>query len=105
MIVKFTHYLVTRFNVPVEGWNRDKSGQTVLDESWMNHRLALFLSYCLPTIVGQTEKKFQWILYCDKNTPVAYRLQIETAVSMIQGVKIRDVSHLAELMEDLRSLI
>lgn len=104
-MVKFTHYLVTRFNVPVEGWNRDKSGQTVLDERWLNHRIPLFRTYCVPTIMGQSKKNFQWILYCDKNTPVAYRLQIETAVNMIPGVMIREVSHLSEMMENLRSLI
>jgi hypothetical protein len=68
MMVKFTHYLVTRFNVPVDNWNRDKTGQPTLDGTWMKHRLALFNRYCVPTISGQTEKNFHWIIYCDVNT-------------------------------------
>ncbi|MEP6646766.1 MAG: glycosyltransferase [Saprospiraceae bacterium] len=104
-MVKFTHYLVTRFNVPVEGWNKDKGGQPILDETWMKHRLSLFKTYCMPTIQHQTTKNFQWIIYCDKNTSAAYMKQIEDWIKNIPAKSVRQVSDLTELMSDLRKLI
>ena len=105
MIVKFTHYLVTRFNVPVENWSRDKTGQPTLDGGWMKHRLDLFNKYCVPTIEGQTEKIFRWIIYCDVNTFTADKVRIEDAVRMFPGSEVRTVSDHGEMLADLRKLI
>jgi Putative rhamnosyl transferase len=105
MMVKFTHYLVTRFNVPVENWDKDKAGRPTLDEPWMTHRLWLFRKYCVPTITGQICKNFQWIIYCDIHTSFIKKTQIEESVRMIPGTMIRLVGHQGEMMSDLRKLI
>ncbi|MEP6794894.1 MAG: glycosyltransferase [Saprospiraceae bacterium] len=105
MMVKFTHYLVTRFNVPVENWDKDKAGRPTLDEPWMTHRLWLFRKYCVPTIIAQTCQNFQWVIYCDINTSFIKKTQIEESVRMIPGTVIRMVAHQGEMMSDLRKLI
>ena len=105
MMVKFTHYLVTRFNVPVDNWNRDKTGHPTLDGAWMKHRLALFNRYCVPTISGQTEKNFHWVIYCDIHTFTADKQRIEESVKMIPGAEIRLVQDHGEMLSDLRKLI
>lgn len=104
-MVKFTHYLVTRFNVPVENWNIDKAGRPTLDEPWMTHRLWLFRKYCVPTIVAQTCQDFHWVIYCDINTSFIKKTQIEESVRMLPDVMIRFVAHQGEMMSDLRKLI
>ncbi len=104
-MVKFTHYLVTRFNVPVNNWNKDKVGQTTLDDAWMQHRLTLFTRYCVPTIRTQTEHRFHWIIYCDINTKTGDLEQIESAVSIVPGAMVRKVSHPEEMLADLKQLI
>ena len=57
MSVKFTHYLITRFNVPVKNWDRDKAGKPVLDDAWMHNRLDLFRRYCVPGVANQTNHR------------------------------------------------
>jgi hypothetical protein len=105
MMVKFTHYLVTRFNVPVKTWDRDKSGAPTLDDQWMQHRLSLFRVYCVPTIAGQTGKNFQWIIYCSTQTDSNYLKQIEAEVSTVPGAVIRLVEDIESMMADLRHLM
>lgn len=104
-MVKFTHYLVTRFNVPVENWNKDKSGHPTLDGSWMRHRLNLFTRYCVPTIAGQTEKNFHWVIYCDVNTFSIDKIRIEESISSVHGAEVRLASDHAEMLSDLKKLI
>lgn len=104
-MVKFTHYLVTRFNVPVENWNRDKAGLPTLHAEWMAHRMILFTTYCVPTVKAQTNKEFQWIIYCDKNISHADKSRIQDLVSTVSGTTIRLVSDLKDMMTDLRVYI
>ncbi len=105
MSVKFTHYLITRFNVPVKNWDRDKAGKPVLDDAWMLSRLELFRRFCVPGIANQTNKDFTWLIYCDKLTSPAYLNEIHLAVSEVPNVIVRQVGHFEELMTDLRQLL
>jgi hypothetical protein len=101
---KFTHYLITRFNVPVKNWDRDKAGKPVLDDAWMRSRLDLFRRYCVPGVASQTNKNFTWLIYCDTLTSQTYLSEIHQAVRELPNVMIRQVSHFEQLMTDLRHL-
>lgn len=103
--MKFQHYLITRFNVPIEQWNRDKKGLVTLDEAWMSHRLELFRRFCVPTIAGQTEKNFKWIIYCDKQTDSFALDQIHKAIQEIQNASIWFATDFNQLLNDLKLLI
>ncbi len=102
MSSKFTHYLITRFNVPVKNWERDKVGKPVLDDAWMEDRLALFTSYCVPTIAGQLCKDFQWLIYCDQQTQPRYMESIRHAIHHLPQADIRMVNDFQHLLSDLR---
>lgn len=102
---KFTHYLITRFNVPVKNWEKDKAGNRVLDQAWLEERIMIFRKYCVPTIANQLEKNFIWLIYCDVNTPPGYLSAIRQAVSEIAGATIRLVREFDHLMIDLRQLL
>ena len=99
---KFTHYLITRFNVPVNNWHKDKAGKPVLDHLWMENRLNLFAQYCLPTIVQQSERGFQWLIYCDRQTHPALLKKIKELILLTPQARIIPVTDFEELLTELR---
>lgn len=69
------HYLLTRFNLAL--WQEDKNGKVIEREEWLERRMGLFETYCLPSVMGQICRDFIWILLVDEETPTAYREQIK----------------------------
>jgi len=104
-MAKFTHYLVTRFNVPVERWQRDKSGHATLNDSWFDHRLDLFSTYCLPSVLHQTNQDFQWLIYCDQKISPSQLLKLSKLVADVTRFTIRMADSLERMLDDLRQLI
>jgi len=66
---QFKHFLITRFNLPNKGWQQDKNNNPVQNEEWLDYRIQLFETYCLPSIKHQTCKDFVWFVYFDANSP------------------------------------
>ncbi|MEO5906755.1 MAG: glycosyltransferase [Saprospiraceae bacterium] len=104
-MAKFTHYLVTRFNVPAGKWLQDKEGRPTLDDEWMDHRLDLFKKYCVPTVAGQSEKNFEWLIYCDIKTGDSVRQQIENSTHTITNVQLRYVEKMEDLLIDFKHIL
>lgn len=51
------HFLLTRYNL----------GN--IDDDWLNHRYKMFSKYTSPTVSGQTNKNFKWLIFIDHRTP------------------------------------
>ena len=102
---KFTHYLITRFNVPVEAWHSDKAGQQTLDDEWLDHRFELFERFCLPSVRQQTQQHFQWVLYFDSQTAPPFRKKIESCIELMPNTSLRYVADINAMLSDLRSLV
>ncbi len=102
---KFEHLLITRFNVPIVGWEKDKAGSETLSEAWMRHRLELFRRFCIPTIAGQSEKNFKWLIYTDTYTDDFAIEEIQKAIQTIKAASIRFVPDFNQLLNDLKLLI
>lgn len=100
----FTHYLVTRYNISIQGWETDKAGQATKDRTWLEHRAALFSKYCAPTVLGQEEKNFTWLLYFNVQTPADYLKEIENKLTSIK-YQVRLVSSFQECLDDLKNII
>lgn len=84
------HFILTRFNVWI--WGRDKSGRAIEREEWLRERLRLFETYCLPSVEGQTERRFTWVLLVDEDTPEEFRgriMRYRERCSQIRLVKVR----------------
>ena len=66
----FNHFLITRFNLrlPRNMNLKDRSGNDVRGKEWLDHRTNLFIKYCLPSVLNQTNKKFSWLIYFDSAT-------------------------------------
>lgn len=70
------HYLLTRFNIVL--WQEDKTGNAIDREEWLERRIKLFETYCLPSVIGQTCQEFCWILLVDEDTPAKEREKIKS---------------------------
>ncbi len=69
------HFILTRFNLLL--WNKDKEGNKVRTRRWLEHRFALFEQFCLPSIIGQTCKNFEWIVLFDSTTLEHFKKKVE----------------------------
>ena len=70
------HFILTRFNIRL--WNQDKFSQSVRSMDWLEQRFEVFDKFCLPSIVGQVCKDFEWIVLVDSMTPQVYKDRIES---------------------------
>lgn len=80
---QFTHYLITRFNVRIDGKGPEYIRPDARDANWERERLPVFKKYCVPTVAGQTNRNFKWLLYCDTNTPPDI---IELILNSVQNI-------------------
>jgi hypothetical protein len=74
----FKHYIITRFNLRAKEWQFTKNSTRVLDDNWLKNRFELFEKYCLPSLISQTNKNFEWVIYFDTETPAFYKDKIES---------------------------
>lgn len=59
------HVLITRFNLATGGREAGLRARP----GWLEGRFDLFERICLPSVAGQDEQAFDWILYFDEATP------------------------------------
>lgn len=68
-----THVILTRFNLATPGRESSIRNQP----GWLEDRFDLFERYCMPSVAGQTEQQFTWLVFFDDETPAAFRQRIE----------------------------
>lgn len=54
------HFILTRFCLDL--WHEDKTRKAIDKEEWIKRRLDLFENYCLPSVMAQSNRNFEWIL-------------------------------------------
>lgn len=93
------HVLLTRFNLPSPGVESLVRAQ----EGWLRDRQILFEKYCLPAVMSQSIKNFQWIIYFDTQSPEWLKLRVAELACDGDFIAIyRDEVPHATLLEDLR---
>jgi hypothetical protein len=65
------HFILTRFNTPLA--SEAPTPPRGLDAGWLDRRFDLFEHVCLPSVQRQTEGAFQWLVFLDWATPVAFK--------------------------------
>lgn len=65
----FSHYVITRFNLPLFSQLRDGHKAKALEVDYLNERLNIFCKYTLPSLRNQTVQDFKWLVLFDINTP------------------------------------
>ncbi|MDZ4748609.1 MAG: glycosyltransferase [Saprospiraceae bacterium] len=64
----FTHLLITRFNIKVSGLGPEGLDSSSVNEHWFEERMKLFEMICAPSVLGQTNTNFTWLIYVDPTT-------------------------------------
>ncbi|HSY34599.1 MAG TPA: glycosyltransferase [Acidobacteriaceae bacterium] len=63
--MKTAQFLLTRFNPAVSFASEDLG----IDPGWLTHRFDLFEKICLPSVAGQSERNYHWLLMVSERTP------------------------------------
>lgn len=71
---QFRHYLITAFNV---GIYDPASKLYHCADKWTEHRIKLFATFTLPSVMGQSCQNFTWLVFADKRTPQDYKNMLE----------------------------
>ncbi len=66
---KFNHFILTRFNLAIRG-------RIALEPEWLNHRFELFERFCYPSVVGQSNQNFKWLVFFDSRTPEVFKNKV-----------------------------
>ena len=67
---RFKHYITTRFNA---GLYSPEAKIRIPADQWMQHRIKLFTTFTLPSIMRQSCQNFTWLVLIDKQTPAVHR--------------------------------
>lgn len=95
MAPEVDHILLTRFNLPSEGVESGIRGR----DGWLEGRVGLFEKYCLPSVLAQREKNFQWLIYFDPDSPA----WLKSWIAASHEGRFRPVFRARVAPEDLRS--
>ncbi|MCM2270580.1 MAG: putative rhamnosyl transferase, partial [Thermoanaerobaculia bacterium] len=60
--MRLRHFVLTNFNVALPGFGADRRGETVRDAAWLDERCELFERFCLPSMRGQSDREFEWLV-------------------------------------------
>jgi hypothetical protein len=101
----FKHFLATRFNVRIGGWDTTKNGETLLNDSWMDNRFELFENYCFPSVINQSNKNFTWCIYFDLHTAEVYKQRIKRITESYSNIQIFFIDSIGELKPRLINFI
>ncbi|GAA4030587.1 hypothetical protein GCM10022386_13160 [Flavobacterium cheonhonense] len=101
----FEHYLITRFNLKNPKWKFTKNNELLLNDQWMDERMALFADFCLPSVVAQTNKNFKWLLYFDTDTSEKHRAQITELLQPHPFIEAHYIDGMPMLVESIRQYI
>lgn len=94
--------LLTRFDLPSGGDEQVVRAQ----EGWLRNRWELFERYCVPSVVGQTDRALTWIAYFDPLGPewLAARVAPLAAGGVLHPVRREQVST-ADLLADIAECV
>ncbi|HJW29137.1 MAG TPA: glycosyltransferase [Saprospiraceae bacterium] len=101
----FTHFLITRFNLPLSGFGPEIIYSPSLDETWLRVRLKYFLQYCVPSVLSQSTTAFTWLIYLDRSTPEEFRQTLQFSTAQPVPIELVYVKDFDGMLEDLRHRI
>ncbi|MEM8854699.1 MAG: glycosyltransferase [Pseudomonadota bacterium] len=62
------HIIYTRFNLRFGG----ETFSNTFNDAWMKERIALFKAHTMPSVLGQVEKNFSWVILFDEERSLPY---------------------------------
>ena len=72
--MKFQHFIITRFNLPVFAKKVNKAVKdSSCSDAYLSKRFPIFEKYCFPSIKNQTCQDFKWLVLFDNHTPDKFK--------------------------------
>lgn len=71
------HFLITRFNLKNKKILKNNAVVNPLSKEWLDQRFHIFETYCLPSIINQTNQNFIWVVCFDSDTPEDFKPRVE----------------------------
>ena len=81
--MQISHLLFTRFNIQF-----DQYATAGIQPEWLEDRIGLFETYCLPSVLRQTCRDFMWIIIGDVRTPQKYKTKIEQYTALAPNIRV-----------------
>ena len=94
------HFVLTNFNVHIPGVTSDRSGGPVRTREWLDGRVVLFETFCLPSMAGQTCQAFEWLICVDEETPADIRERIGRWRKSVNLTPVWHESHIHTLIAE-----
>jgi hypothetical protein len=101
----YTHYLVTRFNIRIEGMGPEKIESPPLDQAWMQARLQYFETYCAKSVCNQFTTAFTWLVYFDTETDPAIFQRLAPVLRCGPKIECITADHFDAMLADVRQRI
>lgn len=78
--MNFQHLVITRLTIKL--FYSDFAPQ------WLEERLRLFRTYCVPSMAEQTNREYEWIILCDEATDPGFIDEVEHCRSLVPQLRI-----------------
>jgi hypothetical protein len=88
MTKPFQHLLLTRFNTALQF----AASSSRLNSEWLQARLGLFERYCLPSVAGQRNTDFRWLVFFDAESPQWFKDKVATFEPLLEPVYIEGLA-------------
>ncbi len=69
----FQHFIITAFNIDLGL----KPRTTILDIDYLIKRFSLFENICFPSVVGQTNQNFKWLVFFDRDMDSQFQEKVQ----------------------------
>jgi len=76
--MKLQHLILSRFNVNLKQVLARRKRNALTYERWMDQHIHFFECSLLPSMQGQINKNFRWVMFLGDDTPDKYREKIES---------------------------
>ena len=96
----FNHLILTKFNILTSPKYGDPARR--LQDEWLKRRLAEFETFSLPSVRGQSETGFRWLIFCDSASPTWFRERMHASPDIFEPVwvdRMRNATMGAHLRE------
>jgi len=97
------HIILTRFNLPSGG----REAKIRESPDWLEKRFQLFETYCLPSVLAQSNLNFTWFIYFDEHTPEPHYSRAKQFEQLYENITLfweTDVT-LSRIREQIVSLV
>lgn len=105
MSESFDHYLMTRFNLRNPDWEFTKRNEALLTDEWMEDRMWFFENFCFPSVAGQSNKDFTWLIFFDITTPEKYRKQAAQLAAGHPNIELHYIDGMPAFYPSIKEIV